>query len=91
MDADQPQAAIPASAQISRRILVADDNRDVAETLAALLEIDGHQVTLVHDGASAIDVFALILPEIVLLDIGMPGLNGYDVARRIRQSHPDSA
>jgi CheY-like chemotaxis protein len=90
MDSDHPQGAIPAPAQISRRILVADDNRDVAETLAALLQIDGHEVTLVHDGASAIDAFALVLPEIVLLDIGMPGLNGYEVARRIRRSYPDS-
>ncbi|HEY3655077.1 MAG TPA: ATP-binding protein [Steroidobacteraceae bacterium] len=76
---------------VSRRILIADDNRDSAESLAALLELDGHEVTIVHDGAGAIAAFAHACPEIALLDIGMPGLNGYEVARRLRQSHPASA
>jgi PAS domain S-box-containing protein len=74
----------------SRRILIADDNRDSAESLAALLELDGHEVTIVHDGAGAVAAFADACPEIALLDIGMPGLSGYEVARRIRQSHPTS-
>ena len=76
---------------VSRRILIADDNRDSAESLAALLELDGHEVTIVHDGAGAVAAFADARPEIALLDIGMPGLNGYEVARRLRQSHPASA
>jgi CheY-like chemotaxis protein len=55
------------------------------------LQIDGHEVTVVHDGPAAIEAFARIRPILALLDIGMPGLNGYEVAKNIRQSHPDSA
>jgi signal transduction histidine kinase len=69
-----------------RRILIADDNRDSAETLAALLRMDGHDVTSVHDGPVALSVFCEIKPDVALLDIGMPGLTGYEVARKMRQS-----
>ena len=69
-----------------RRILIADDNRDSAETLAALLRMEGHEVTSVHDGPVALSRFAEINPDVALLDIGMPGLTGYEVARRMRQS-----
>jgi CheY-like chemotaxis protein len=68
-----------------RRVLLADDNRDAADTLAALLRIEGHDVTVVHDGQSALDRFDAIQPEVMLLDIGMPGLSGYDVARSVRR------
>jgi len=71
---------------LRRRILIADDNRDSAETLAALLRMEGHEVTSVHDGPVALSVFSDIKPEVVLLDIGMPGLTGYEVARKMRQS-----
>ncbi len=74
----------------SRRILVADDNRDAAESLAALLQLDGHEVTIVHDGDAALSAFAASRPDIALLDIGMAGMNGYEVARAIRQAHPGS-
>jgi signal transduction histidine kinase len=69
-----------------RRILIADDNRDSAETLAALLRMEGHEVTSVHDGPVALSAFNEIKPEVALLDIGMPGLTGYEVARKMRQS-----
>jgi signal transduction histidine kinase len=72
----------------SRRILIADDNRDSAETLAALLRMEGHEVTSVHDGPVALSVFGELKPEVALLDIGMPGLTGYEVARKMRQSAP---
>jgi signal transduction histidine kinase/CheY-like chemotaxis protein len=72
----------------SRRILIADDNRDSAETLAALLRMEGHEVTSVHDGPVALSVFGELRPEVALLDIGMPGLTGYEVARKMRQSAP---
>ena len=71
-----------------RRILIADDNRDSAETLAALLRMEGHEVTSVHDGPVALSVFGELKPDVALLDIGMPGLTGYEVARKMRQSGP---
>jgi len=74
-------------AAVSRhRILIADDNRDSAETLAALLRMEGHEVTSVHDGPVALSAFSEIKPDVALLDIGMPGLTGYEVARKIRQT-----
>ncbi len=69
----------------SRRVLIADDNQDAAETLGMLLEIEGHRVRVVHDGRSAIAAFAEFEPEVALLDIGMPQLNGYEVARHVRE------
>lgn len=70
----------------TQRILVADDNRDAAESLAMLLTLDGHQVEVASNGAEAIDMFQRSQPGIAILDIGMPGLNGYEVARRIRKA-----
>jgi PAS domain S-box-containing protein len=70
---------------LSRRVLVADDNQDAAESLAALLRIDGHDVTVVYDGKQALAAFSTVQPEVALLDIGMPELNGYEVARKVRQ------
>jgi CheY-like chemotaxis protein len=72
-------------ATLQRRILIADDNRDSAETLAALLRMEGHEVTSVHDGPVALSVFGELKPDVALLDIGMPGLTGYEVARKMRQ------
>ena len=77
---DGEQVAIPAT----RRILVADDNVDAAESLALLLQMMGHKVHTVHDGLAAVEAAAAFRPDIVLLDIGMPKLNGYDAARQIR-------
>jgi len=69
----------------SRRILVVDDNVDSATTLAALLRLDGHVIFTAHDGESAMDAAELHRPDVVLLDIGLPLLNGHDVCRRLRQ------
>jgi CheY-like chemotaxis protein len=69
----------------ARRVLIADDNRDAAETLAMLLQMDGHEVTVVHNGKDALEALSTLQPEVALLDIGMPELSGYDVARRVRQ------
>jgi len=74
----------PPAAEGSLRILVADDNRDAAETLGILLEVMGHEVKTVHDGEAAVEAAASFDPELVLLDIGMPGLNGYETCRRLR-------
>ena len=67
------------------RILVADDNLDAAESLAMLLTIEGNETRMAHDGLEALDVAATFRPDVMLLDIGMPKLNGYEVCRRIRQ------
>jgi len=66
------------------RILVADDNRDAANTLAAVLEMYGYEVVTAYSGAEALEVGARARPRAVLLDIGMPGMSGYETARRIR-------
>lgn len=67
-----------------RRILIVDDNTDAMESLRLLLELEGHTVDVASDGASALSVAASFQPEVVLLDIGLPGLNGYEVAQRLR-------
>lgn len=69
----------------SRRILVVDDNVDAAESLSILLKLSGHEVRTAHDGRSAIEQAATFLPDVALLDIGMPGMNGYDTGRRVRE------
>jgi CheY-like chemotaxis protein len=66
------------------RILVADDNREAAESLAALLELSGYVVTTAFNGPQALELAIQERPNAILLDIGMPGLSGYEVARRIR-------
>jgi two-component system CheB/CheR fusion protein len=68
-----------------RRILVVDDNTDAAESLADLLRIYGHDVRAVHDGLTALELMPAFAPSVVFLDIGMPGLDGYEVARRLRR------
>jgi signal transduction histidine kinase len=73
-----------ATPQIRRRILVADDNSDALESLATLLELGGHEVFSAANGALALESAERHLPEVALLDIGMPKLDGYEVARRIR-------
>ncbi len=68
----------------SHRILVVDDNVDAATTVADILGILGNQVSVVHDGFAAVASVAQLKPEVVLLDIGLPGIDGYEAARRIR-------
>ena len=68
-----------------RRVLVVDDNRDAASSLAMLLQITGNETNVAHDGATAFAAVEQHRPEVVLLDIGLPTLNGYDVCRRIRE------
>jgi CheY-like chemotaxis protein len=70
-----------------RRILVVDDNVDAADSLGMLLEVRGDAVRVAYDGLEALAAAAEFKPEAVLLDIGMPKLSGYDVARRIRAAH----
>jgi CheY-like chemotaxis protein len=66
------------------RVLVVEDNVDAALTLVDLLRIWGHEVCCVHDGPAAVEIAQGYRPEVVLLDIGLPGMDGYEVARRLR-------
>jgi PAS domain S-box-containing protein len=77
-------AAVPAASVRARSILLADDNLDAAETLAELLRMDGHTVHTANDGMRAVAMALQLRPDVLVLDIGMPGLNGYEVARRVR-------
>jgi CheY-like chemotaxis protein/anti-sigma regulatory factor (Ser/Thr protein kinase) len=69
----------------ARRVLVVDDNIDGAESLALLLRLAGHVIEVAHDGHEALAVAERFRPEVALLDIGLPGLNGYEVCERLRQ------
>jgi PAS domain S-box-containing protein len=69
----------------SRRVLVVDDNLDAAETLAEMLELWGHEVRVAHDGPAALKAVVSYEPEVVLLDIGLPGMDGYEVAQQLRK------
>lgn len=69
----------------TRRVLVADDNEDAGESLAMLLRLDGHEVQVTNNGTDAVALFDQTQPDVVILDIGMPGLSGYEVAGRIRE------
>jgi len=69
------------------RILVADDNRDAADSLQRILALYGHEVRVAYDGATALTLGEQFRPRVAILDIGMPGTNGYDVARALRTRH----
>ncbi|MBL8112640.1 MAG: PAS domain S-box protein [Acidobacteria bacterium] len=68
-----------------RRVLIVDDNKDGAESLAMLLTLEGHETHTAHDGLAALEAAERLRPEIVLLDIGLPLLNGYEVCQRLRE------
>ncbi len=78
------QAPFPA-APASRRVLVVEDNVDTAESMAILLRLKGHEVLVAYDGPAALEKARSFHPDVVLLDIGLPGLDGYQVAARLRK------
>ena len=78
------QSPPPAPKDLRRKILVVDDNRDAADSLAMLLEMNGHGVYVGHSGSEALQLARRELPHAMILDIGMPDMSGYEVARRIR-------
>jgi CheY-like chemotaxis protein/anti-sigma regulatory factor (Ser/Thr protein kinase) len=86
-DDAQPGAgpAVQAGCAGGCRVLVVDDNRDAAETTAMFLELAGHQVKTVADGLQALASAPVYAPDVVVLDIGLPGIDGYEVARRLRR------
>jgi PAS domain S-box-containing protein len=85
-----PQVVLPEperveqKAPVARRVLVVDDNVDAATTLEVLLRSLGHETRVAHDGLRALEIAREFRPEVILLDIGMPGMDGYEVARRLR-------
>ncbi|MBB5606796.1 MULTISPECIES: PAS domain S-box protein [unclassified Janthinobacterium] len=80
---EEPASTAP---QQHFRVLVVDDNIDAAETLAAVLDMMGHATQVAHDGLQALAVAPQFAPDVVFLDIGLPGMSGYDVARTLRQT-----
>ena len=76
---------VPVAAGVRCRIVVADDNRDAADSLQVLLELAGHDVSVAYNGQEALDLGARERPSVFVLDVGMPDMTGYEVARRIRQ------
>jgi PAS domain S-box-containing protein len=87
-DASAAQAASMETASnpaVKMRILVVDDNQDVADSLGMLLQLSGYDVQTVYDGPLALATISSYKPDVVLLDIGMPGMNGYEVARQVRK------
>ena len=76
---------------VGRRVLLVDDNRDAAEAMQMLLEMDGHTVALAFSGQAALEQAARIRPEVVFLDIGLPDISGHEVARRLKADMASSA
>jgi CheY-like chemotaxis protein len=91
-DAARPRTRTPASIPIERslRAVVCDDAADLRELVADLLRLRGHTVTVVEDGPSAVDVVCREKPDVALIDIGLPEMDGYEVARQIRERLKDS-
>jgi len=81
--APQPAAAAGRSAP-SRNVLIVEDNADARETLRRLLELQGHRVRVAAEGTAAVEAVRSWTPDVALIDIGLPGIDGYEVARRVR-------
>jgi CheY-like chemotaxis protein len=90
METNQAMATGGPPQRGARCVLVVDDNRDAAASLAVMLELDQHRTHLAHSGPEAMEAVASFHPDAVLLDLGLPGLDGYEVAGRIR-ARPDGA
>jgi CheY-like chemotaxis protein len=75
----------PRRSSAARRVLVVDDNRDAAETMRELLQVYGYATRVAYDGPEALDAAIAFRPDVALVDIGLPAMDGYEVARRIRQ------
>jgi signal transduction histidine kinase/DNA-binding response OmpR family regulator len=86
----QPDAQVPeAPAPGGKRVLVVDDNTDAAESIAVYLRLEGHEVRTVCDGAQAVAIAQVFAPQVAVVDIGLPGMNGYEVARRLRHQEAE--
>jgi PAS domain S-box-containing protein len=79
-----PSSLTPPSC-LPKKVLVVDDNRDAADSLALVLRLDGHEVAVAYDGPAALTAAPAVRPDVVFLDLGMPGMDGYEVCRRLRR------
>src|SRR5688572_766439 len=86
--AASPQTSLQPSTQ-PLKVLIADDDRDGAMTLSTLLQLEGYEVRTVHGGQEALDAAREFRPDVILLDIGMPKVTGYEAARRLRHRYSD--
>lgn len=77
-------------AKTGKRVLVIDDNIDAAESIAVFLRLEGHEVRTVSDGPQAVAIAQVFAPQVAVVDIGLPGMNGYEVARRLRLKGSDA-
>jgi CheY-like chemotaxis protein/two-component sensor histidine kinase len=84
IQAAAPEPSASALSPIARKVLVVDDNRDAVESMVAVLALEGHDVTAAYDGEEAIALGNQIRPQVVLMDIGMPGMTGHEACRRMR-------
>lgn len=85
-----PAVLVTARVPSPRRLLIVEDHPDVAESLALLLRCDDHEVRIALDGPAALQALSRFKPDVVLLDLGLPGMDGYQVARRMREEAPES-
>jgi PAS domain S-box-containing protein len=83
-----PAAPAPPAARASRRVLIVEDNADSREMLRAIVELAGHEVEVAGDGPKGVESALTIRPQVALVDVGLPGFDGYEVARRIRATEP---
>ena len=81
------EGAARRAAKSKLRVLIADDDRDMVATLAAILNDEGHMVREVYRGTEVLRLIEAFDPDVALVDIGMPGMSGYDVAREVRETH----
>ena len=79
----------PPGVRTGVRILLVHDDPTVGDACSRALRLDGHEVHVANDGLEAVEMFGRVQPEVVILDIGMPGLSGHEVARRIREMHSE--
>ncbi len=84
MDSTNVRGNSPCGSKAGRRVLVVDDNGDAAELLAEALVGQGHAVEIAHEGSQALRKATTFQPDVVLLDIGLPGMDGFEVARQLR-------
>lgn len=87
MSSETPMASerVSAGARAGLRMLIVDDNRDAADSLGMLMQVMGNETRVAYDGQEALSVAGQFHPEVVLLDIGLPGMSGYEVAREMRR------
>lgn len=91
MAAAAPETSHPGAAKQQLRILIIEDNRDYADGLQVVFEILGHTAIVTYDGLAGVEAAMRELPDVIVCDIGLPGLDGYEIARTLRQNQATAA